>query len=545
LSAAIIFLAASKECCNMLTMSDLCSINRAASGIPDLAGQPRQLVFLTTIDTPLHDFLREAHQIALFAPEIVERIDQDLDLLAKRKKLLRLADAQFHAGQTPDLPRLEVQLRAAQLDELVLEQGRPRTEAYVVYLFLMLRGFLGGCKDQRASLLVQGSITLRLWLEGLGLSLPPASTLSDNLNAVSNPTRDFILAAQLRYTLRAGLDDFGKCFIDSTGVEANSARPTDASLLVRLLGRICAGGARLGRFDLPVMNPVGLEVQLAELQQRSQQIHFLHGKGRAEAKRQRLFFQLLRRVRRLRVRLLRDLAPVRESLEQRTDLPPSRRLAAQGAVELLAQDLADLETVAEAGERRVLRGEKVPMAEKIVSLSDADAAFIIKGGWNSIVGYRPQLARSGQGLVTALVVPKGNAADSPQLQPLVEAQIAHTGIVPQMVSVDDGYSSLEGREGVLGLGVKVASVSGAKGKKLIAPALWKSSPYREARAERSAIESLMFTLKDGFAFGALRRRTRENAHAEMLEKVLAYNITQILRLRARRGVAEEPWPAAA
>jgi hypothetical protein len=34
------------------------------------------------------------------------------------------------------------------------------------------------------------------------------------------------------------------------------------------------------------------------------------------------------------------------------------------------------------------------MAEKIVSLSDSDTSFIVKGGWNSEVGYRPQLARS-------------------------------------------------------------------------------------------------------------------------------------------------------
>jgi hypothetical protein len=38
--------------------------------------------------------------------------------------------------------------------------------------------------------------------------------------------------------------------------------------------------------------------------------------------------------------------------------------------------------------------EKVPVAEKIISLSDSDASFIVKGGWNTVVGYRPQLARS-------------------------------------------------------------------------------------------------------------------------------------------------------
>jgi len=50
----------------------------------------------------LNDFLNEIHQIACWEPSIVERIDQDLDLHAKKKQLLRLADAQFLAGQTPD-----------------------------------------------------------------------------------------------------------------------------------------------------------------------------------------------------------------------------------------------------------------------------------------------------------------------------------------------------------------------------------------------------------------------------------------------------------
>ena len=118
----------------------------------------------------------------------MERIDEDLDLHAKKKKLLRLADAEFLAGQTLDLPKLQLQLRELKIDDIELEIGRPRTEAYIVYLFLMLRGLNGGCKDQHARLLLQESITLRLWLEHLGLELPPASTLSDNLNAVSNQT---------------------------------------------------------------------------------------------------------------------------------------------------------------------------------------------------------------------------------------------------------------------------------------------------------------------------------------------------------------------
>ena len=228
-------------------MSTLASCGKLLAIVPDLANRPRQLVFLTPIDSQLNDFLNEIHQIARFEPSIVERIDEDLDLHAKKKKLLRLADAEFLAGETLDLPKLQLHLRELEIDKIELETGRPRTDAYIVYLFLMLRGFNGGCKDQHARLLLEESITLRLWLEHLGLQLPPASTLSDNLNAVSNQTRALIHQVQLRYILQQGLDDFQKCFIDSTAVEANTERPTDSTILVRLIARVCTTGGNLHR----------------------------------------------------------------------------------------------------------------------------------------------------------------------------------------------------------------------------------------------------------------------------------------------------------
>jgi hypothetical protein len=162
-----------------------------------------------------------------------------------------------------------------------------------------------------------------------------------------------------------------------------------------------------------------------------------------------------------------------------------------------------------------------------------------------VVGYRPQLARSGGGFVTALVLPRGNAADSPHLVTMVKEQITNTGVIPSMASADDGYSTQQGREEVMDLGLKVVSISGAKGKKLIQAQQWKSKPYRQARAERSAMESLVFTLKERFEFGELVRRTHENVLAEMLEKVLAYNISHIMRVRKKLSEPQEMERAAA
>ena len=98
------------------------------------------------------------------------------------------------------------------------------------------------------------------------------------------------------------MDDFQKCFIDSTAVEANTERPTDSTLLVRLIARVCTTGGNLHRLDLSDMNQIGLLAQQQELRLMSQQIDFINGKARAEAKRKKLYFQLLRRVRRLRNR---------------------------------------------------------------------------------------------------------------------------------------------------------------------------------------------------------------------------------------------------
>ena len=107
-------------------------------------------------------------------------------------------------------------------------------------------------------------------------------------------------------------------------------------------------------------------------------------------------------------------------------------------------------------------------------------------------------------------------------------------MLPQLVSSDDGYSSRSAREDSLVTGVAVVSISGAKGKRITAAADWNPPDYRAARANRSAVESLMFTLKGDYEFGQLLRRENENVRAELTEKVMAYNLDQILRVRERR-----------
>ena len=109
-----------------------------------------------------------------------------------------------------------------------------------------------------------------------------------------------------------------------------------------------------------------------------------------------------------------------------------------------------------------------------------------------------------------------------------------TEVTGALVSTDDGYASARGRDELLDMGVENISISGAKGKKLTGLDDWESEIYRGARRDRSAVESLMFTIKDGFEFGELGRRGIDAVRSELMEKVLAYNCCRIILMRMRR-----------
>ena len=484
------------------------------------------------VNSGLHQFLREAHRLVQFEPAILDRIESDLLAHGVQKKLLREADRRFLEGQTPDLTNLKIQLRQVDAAAMELEIGRPRLSPYLVYIFLTLRGRLGGCKDQQARLLQEESMTLHWWLENLGMSLPPASTVSENLNAVSQATRDFIHRAQLRYILDEGWDDLSSLYLDSTAVAANSPRPTDSGLICKLVERICRRGLKLDRFGLPNFKASGLEEVQADLRRMDREIGFSSGKPNKQGKVRRLYYQLLRRGCRVCKRFERELATVQEAFGQ-TQLLPSRGLAAEELIKLIGADIKAIGEVAAAAERR-LGGEKVPSNQRMLSISDGDAAFIVKGGWETVLGYRPQLGRSGQGFVTALILPEGNAADNRQLVDVVLDHWDRSGVRPSLVSSDDGYSDQKARQDLLATGINVVSISGAKGKKITPAEEWNRADYQAARANRSAVESLMFMLKDGYEFGQVLRRQIDPVRAELTEKVLAYNLDQIQRVRQRR-----------
>lgn len=489
------------------------------------------MLFVAAADSDLLLFLREAHALLAGRPALLARVEAELDAHGRAKKALRVADAAWRAGRTGLLDGYASEPSFIDPARLTLAQGRPRTPAYVVLIAVLLRGYFGaGFKSCDTATMMQESITLRVFFANLGLKMPGRSTLTELVNAVSNETRQCILDAQVAWVLALAWDDFSVILQDSTHVQGNTEFPTDSRLLVALVSRVLRVGASLARVHLPAFTSLKVRRHLDAMITLDRAIDMSRGTREGTRTRRQRYKSLLWRARRAQ-RLLNDAVARIEAALTSLDVLPSKRAMAERAVQRLRADVDALTPVIANCEARVIHERKVPMADKKLSLSDLDAGFISKGQRVPVIGYKPQVARSGAGFVTALLLPKGNAADSEQLVPMVDEVVRRTTVVPRVLSVDDGYASAANMAAMKARRIEVISINGSKGRALTARADWKSNEYVLARDQRSAIESLMFTLKQGFDFGEVARRGLVAAHGELLEKVLAYNLCHLARMR--------------
>jgi hypothetical protein len=448
-------------------------------------------LFLLAPDTEFHDFLNEIDDLAKFSPEILAELDRDLNHYGKEKKKLRLADKAFYQGRTPDLPRFQLEQVSLDWKDFELTIGRPRMPAYWVFVFLMIRGYKNSVTSREAFTFVKESMSLHVFLHRRGYRMPGRTTILENTNAVSNSTRDLIHDCQIRKIKQEGLDDFKKLLIDSTSVKANSAWPTDAKMILGLVSRLHHLGQQLDQFGLLNFKKSRMPAWLKQLDRLELTINLTSGKANSKGKLKKHYRQVLNIGLKALVHLAEELALFEERYFPYRFLAPSRQICLECVIDQMREDLSDLHKVIEYTTERIFNGKQFKSTEKILSLSDKAAAYIKKGNRNPVIGYKPQLARSGQGFVTAVLVPEGNAADSLQLVPATLTSTSRTGTIPDLATVDDGYASRANVEALHDIGISIVSISGAQGKKLTPDEDWNSEIYRMARNDRSAVESLM------------------------------------------------------
>jgi len=333
------------------------------------------LLLVAPIESDLLVFLEEAHRFVSAFPSLVARVEADLDAHGRRKKALRLADAAWREVHTAPLPGVTSEPAEIDPARLKLQQGRERTPAYVVLMAVLLRGyFAAGFKAIQVATMMQESMTLHLFFTNLGLKMPGRSTLTELVNAVTNETRQRILDAQAADVLGMKLDDFSTMMQDSTHVEGNTVWPTDSRTMEALVARVLRAGARLGRLGLPMLHSPRAQGHLEAMIKLDREIDLNRGKGERGRTRRRRYDKILWRANRVRTLLAAAVAQIETALVS-LDVLPSKKAVAARAVERLRADVDALAKAISQCEARILAEVKVPMAEKILSVSDPDVGF--------------------------------------------------------------------------------------------------------------------------------------------------------------------------
>lgn len=496
-------------------------------------------LFPDPIRSDFGDFVRKAVDFFHRRPKIGERIvaDQRASALEKKHKRARFRNDEL--ARNLSLFGEEVDLTACSLE---LETGRPRMHPLVVFVFVLLRGRLGGPCRADFQDLVRESRSLEAAFPPYARSLPAPTTILENLNVLSDSTLEYIHHLQLAEALDDGLEDFARLAVDSTAVEAASAWPTDSKTIVDLCDRFLSTESKLESFGFAAASRLKCEDWLGRLASLHKTIS-MSGGGEAGSKKRRsayrdFFIVACKLLERLLERHAGQLRWIQSAC-----LAPFAGERAGLLLQVLGEDVFAAATTLHHGISRVEEGCPPKTAERILGVADRAAAIIVKGGREPVMGYKPQLARSGNGLITAVIVESGNPADSANLEPLVSWSIAATSVVPVEVTADDGYASAAGLDAVKACGVRRVSISGAKGKRLLQEQ-WDLPEMVELRRWRSSVESLMFVLKHGYRFGRLGRRGLQAVRRELLEKALAYNFDRLILLRKRQQPTTAPPKAA-
>ena len=490
---------------------------------------PAPLLFLPVPRSPLGLFLREVLRLVASKPEILAAIGQDLELDGLKNKSNRLRDQNWVSNDQLTIPGMN-QIQTDENVTLSLQVGRPRMTAVACYFFWMLSTYAGGIKSRKMRDLLQDSISVMLFCQEAGIQIPSGSTLADNISVLSDETRHILLDAQIAHVKEEGLDDFDKCQFDSTMVEANIAWPTDSALILKII--------RLVNVQLKKMRKLGLTgVDCDDTGTLIKHLKSLDFKINCTPNnkpdvRKALYDEFLEDAEEATPDFNTAVAAYALKLGE-INLRPSKIARLTKILGKVKQSLHKLDLVIQHCHERVYEEMSRPVNEKVLSVSDPDAAYMKKGSRDPKIGYHPQLARSEKGLVTAVIVPKGYTGDASELQPLCEQSFRRTGVVPTGTSGDGCYASKANRKWLLEKGVKNPSFSSSKGKAITPLDEWRSETCKHLRNWRSAAEALMSQIKNQLNFGHPIKRGLESVRAELTDKVLAFNFLRMAFLRTQ------------
>jgi IS5 family transposase len=343
---------------------------------------------------------------------------------------------------------------------------------------------------------------------------PKKSVLHRTISAIRPETWERINRALIADARQQKLEEGAMVRIDSTVTAALMHEPSDSALLwdaMRLMLRLLRRAARLP--EAPAMR---WHDRRRMAKRCATEIQYSRGKDH----RRRLYRKLIAAVHATRAALQRAVS----------------RLSglSGGAVERwrgqVDHCLPLIARVLDQSERRVLRGQPVAAAEKLVSLFEPHADIIVKGSRDVQYGHKLNLVTGKSGLILDLVIEAGNPADAERFLPMLDRHIARCGAPPRQMAADGGYASRDNLQEAKARGVTDVAFHKKRG---LAVAEMTQSPwvYRKLRNFRAGIEAGISCFKRAYGGGRCTWRGIDHFKAYLWSAVVAHNLVLFARLK--------------
>ncbi|MFN2411395.1 MAG: transposase, partial [Halomonas sp.] len=290
-----------------------------------------------------------------------------------------------------------------------------------------------------------------------------------------------------RRLLDTGVASLDKLRIDSTVVASHITPPSDSQLLndgVRVISRLLAKSKA----------DTGLKIRFTDKRKAAKSLAFRIFNAKKTVK-VALYPDLLKTARRVLRQADRGQQQVIEGAKSSA--------SCQKWLDALAHFRDLMSRVVEQTERRVIQGERVPSADKIVSLFEPHTDVIVKGFRDVQYGHKINLSSEASGFITALTIEEGNPGDKTLFLPILDFHRSVLSKLPRSVVADGGYASQANVAAGRAMGLKHVVFHKPVGVSLRDMGV-KSKTFNALRHFRAGIEGNISELKR--AFGATKAK---------------------------------------
>jgi len=346
---------------------------------------------------------------------------------------------------------------------------------------------------------------------------PCKSILQDNIKSLAEETWEAIHREIISYAQREKIETGRKIRIDSTAIETDIHHPTDSTLLfdgIRVITRWLEDGKQL----TPPLR------------------YFFSDHTRVAKK--RLMVILNTKKDNARLSAYKDLLAYAKRVVEYAEpaivelkvFDASDFLVARALAYKLERAVGILRKVIDQTERRVLKGEKVPASEKVVSFFEEHTDIIVKGSRDIQYGHKVFLTGGASTLILDCMIERGNPVDSDRYKNLLERHAWQYGRMPRQVSADGGFASKENLAFAKKHQVRDAVFAKKRGLSVLdmAKSTW---VYKMLRNFRAGIEAGISTLKRAFGLDRCTWSGWNGFRQYVWSSIVSYNLLALARIK--------------